>query len=199
MAPTLAGERQRLSQRKLRARDHGTVHHGRRSQALLDDTALLTAMAYVDLNPVRAGLATTLEDADFTSVQQRLFELARAQPVTPHAAPTQRPVRLAFVGSQRQDNQGMPFKVQDYLDLVDTAGRQLRSDNRGALSSVQPTRLSTLGIKPGEWFKTVTHRQARFELFVGAPHRLRDIATQRGGCWVWGLSASRRLYAKANE
>ena len=170
-----------------------------KSQALLDDTALLTAMAYVDLNPVRAGLATTLEEADFTSVQQRLFELARAQPGIPHTPPAQRPALLAFVGNQGQNDQGIPFKVQDYLDLVDTAGRQLRADKRGALPGDAPDLISTLGIEPGAWFKTVTQRQARFECFVGAPHRLRDIANQRGGCWVRGLSASRRLYAKANE
>ena len=33
---------------------------------------------------------------------------------------------------------------------------------------------------PAEWFKTVTQLQARFELFVGAPQRLRQMAEQRG-------------------
>jgi hypothetical protein len=32
-------------------------------------------MAYVDLNPVRAGVARTLEESEFTSIYERIREL----------------------------------------------------------------------------------------------------------------------------
>ena len=40
------------------------------ARALLDDAALITAMMYVDLNPIRAGMTKSLDDSDYTSVRQ---------------------------------------------------------------------------------------------------------------------------------
>ena len=43
-------------------------------QALLKPHAVLSCMAYVDLNPARAAMCDTLADSDFTSIQRRLRE-----------------------------------------------------------------------------------------------------------------------------
>jgi len=37
---------------------------------LLDEQALAAAMAYVDLNPIRAGIAKTPEKFDYTSIER---------------------------------------------------------------------------------------------------------------------------------
>ncbi len=41
-------------------------------KALLDGAAIATGMVYVDLNLIRAGMASTPEDSDFTSIQERI-------------------------------------------------------------------------------------------------------------------------------
>ena len=48
-------------------------------QLLLDEKALLTAMAYVDLNPVRARIAKLPEKLEFTSIYERINDLHQNQ------------------------------------------------------------------------------------------------------------------------
>ncbi len=49
----------------------GRFWEGRfKSQALLNEQTLLATMAYVDPNPVRAGVAETQEDSDYTLIQE---------------------------------------------------------------------------------------------------------------------------------
>ncbi|MCX2836292.1 hypothetical protein OQJ59_10880 [Microbulbifer thermotolerans] len=43
---------------------------------------------------------------------------------------------------------GLPFQLQDYLDLVDWSGRCLREDKRGAIDKQLPPILERLQIDP---------------------------------------------------
>jgi len=61
-----------------------------KSQTLLDDAAIAACMAYVDLNPIRAGLAATPELSDFTSIQQRI-RAWHAETFTAASLPTETP------------------------------------------------------------------------------------------------------------
>jgi len=111
---------------------------------------VLACLAYVDLNPVRAAIAETPEDSDYTSVQRRIRTLQAAaessgntenaeQDIAP--APTQSPELYPFVGGVREGMpQGLPFYLADYLDLVNWTGRAVRDDKRGAIAEDLPKR-----------------------------------------------------------
>ena len=65
----------------------GRFWEGRFKSTVLDsDEAVAACMAYVDLNPIRAGIADTPDDSDFTSVQERMRDVKSAEEVeTPDA------------------------------------------------------------------------------------------------------------------
>ncbi|MES9902124.1 MAG: hypothetical protein ABW168_05505 [Sedimenticola sp.] len=103
-----------------------------KSQALLDEKALVACLAYVDLNPIRAQIAETPEESDYTSVQVRIKALL----LYPDHTATQPEGLMLFAGNPRKDMpKGLPFWLEYYLELVDWIGRILREDKQGNIPS----------------------------------------------------------------
>jgi REP element-mobilizing transposase RayT len=144
-----------------------------KSQALLSEETLLSCMAYVDLNPIRAGMAKTPEASEHTSIRERIqpqFTLAEAVKNQCLVGDFELPIKplLAFEGaitSAPQD--GIPYSWSDYLQLVDWSGRAIRNDKRGSIPSNLPPILARLNISPDRWllnsrhFEIVVHRRFR--------------------------------------
>lgn len=130
----------------------GRFWEGRfKSQALLDEQALLAAMAYVDLNPVRAGLAEMPETSNYISIQERVGGLPKeigseaglqetttvkssdvaldGERLRPEAETrVLPPAPLMPFDATAQAPWAVPFAFEDYLDLVDWTGRALHAD-----------------------------------------------------------------------
>ncbi|MGY0215853.1 transposase [Endozoicomonadaceae bacterium StTr2] len=166
----------------------GRFWEGRfKSQALLDEAALLTCMAYVDLNPVRAKLAEAPESSDFTSIQQRSRQLSKA-------GESKQPASLKPFRMQGQKTDlALPYTLYDYLELVDWSGRAVRLDKRGAIASDLPPVLERLGINPDEWLQTM-YQGNRFCRAVGRLAVMKAYALKTGRQWVQGMSVCSRLY-----
>ena len=66
---------------------HGKFWDGRyRALRLLDEEAVLACSAYINLNPIRAVLAYTLEQSGYTSIQKRIRDLLEVAEKFPELA-----------------------------------------------------------------------------------------------------------------
>ena len=155
-------------------------------QALLDEKAVLQCMAYVDLNPVRAAMAETPEESDYTSIQQR------SEDVRSESEDNRKPALLPMVDANtteaEDDNTLCRFRLMDYLELVDSTGRAVRDDKRGAISSRAAGVLDRLGIDESAWLAHMRSRKQRLPVAVGALNRLKEYAHMTGRKWVAGQS-----------
>lgn len=193
----------------------GRFWEGRfKSQALLDEQSILVAMAYVDLNPVRAGLAGTPEQSAHTSIKLRIETLAAslAEVRTPQPAPATSdtsnhpslpgnpPLTLAelmpFDPGQRRAA-AIPFAFGDYLELVDSIGRVVRLEKPGVIPEKSPAILKRLEIDPNQFISYANGFFHEFGPVVGTPASLKKVASGRQQCrCARGLAVARALFGK---
>ena len=155
-------------------------------QALLDEKAVLQCMAYVDLNPVRAAMAETPEESDYTSIQQRSESVMSTS--EDNLKPTLLPMVAANTAEAEDDDTVCRFRLMDYLELVDSTGRAVRDDKRGAISAHAAGVLDRLGIDEKAWLAHMKPKQQRKPIALGALDKLKEYAQMTGRKWIAGQS-----------
>lgn len=148
----------------------GRFWEGRfKSQALLDEAALLACMAYVDLNPIRAGKATTPENSAHTSIKRRIKA----------AKNNQQPRKLMpLIGNQPAATiKGLPFVLADYLALVEYTGRQLSVDKPGAIPSHCAPLIQRTGLQLDCWGELVNGIETEFSTRISVTITHRKLAS----------------------
>jgi len=139
------------------------------SQALKSEEALLSCMAYVDLNPVRAGISDTPEQSDYTSIQERLqprFDLDQAiddQTECGDLFVFKHPLKPLLPFEDRLTNEplsAISVDFKEYLALIDWTGRIIRDDKRGHIDPALPPILERLQITTRQWRINTTQFEA---------------------------------------
>lgn len=192
-------------------------------QALLDEAATAACMVYVDLNLIRAGLAETPEDSDFTSIQERirawqiqampeLFELkAAAENICSNQIsgntllpnPIPQPMLdgivphscwLCPISSEPERRGILQMTAAEYFDLVDRSGRLVRPDKKGSIPDDLAPILLRIGANPEAWVDTVTQFGRRFRLAAGLLSNMRHFAQRLGQRWFQGVASARATF-----
>jgi len=174
----------------------GRFWEGRfRSQALLDDKALAACMAYVDLNPIRARMAETPEASDYTSVKRRIKAVLNSRQTKKAANPTG---LFPFAGNPRKNMpEGLPFKLTDYLEMVEWTGHIIREDKRGAIPASMPPLLERLAIDTRHWMYLSKHFESPFKDLVGSAHTVRKACGELGKQWTHGIKQCETLFSSS--
>jgi REP element-mobilizing transposase RayT len=167
----------------------GRFWEGRfRSQALLDDAALVACMAYVDLNPIRAKLCKTLEQSAFTSIQERL------KAFTQNPKKANQTWLLPMASEKASAMRELPIRPTDYFALVDWTGRTIRSDKRGAIPATVKPILQKLGVEEDNWVKNTHYFGNRFGRVLGRIEQIRRLAVKVNQKWLTGVGQARAFY-----
>jgi len=153
-------------------------------QTLLDETAVLSAMTYVDLNPVRAKICDSLEDSVHTSARARLRKIDQdpGQGVTPLA-----PV-LGLRGFSV-----LTLRQRDYLELADHTGRRIHPGKHGVVTGPPPAALAGIGCSADRWQRQVMAVGSEYFRAIGAADVLIEKAKEIGQFWLRGVGAARHF------
>jgi REP element-mobilizing transposase RayT len=146
-----------------------------KSQALLDERALLTCMAYVDLNPIRAAMATTPEGSDYTSIQERIKAKKSS---------------LLNLGLGDDD---IPFGLGDYCSLVDATGRAIIANKRGFIPDDLPPILNRLNLNSDTWLDELNQFKTKGHTAVGTIQQLKDFCKSVNKKWRTGIQLNPAL------
>ena len=174
----------------------GRFWEGRfKSQALLDDGALLSCMAYVDLNPVRAGLSANLMDSEFTSIQERLREFSASTDRRHRRWITSWLLPFSSGPKPREQFSAICFGFRDYLDLVEQTGRRVRGRKRGHIVGEGGSLLRQIGLSHDQWLALSLDLQSMALRAVGNLARMRAYAEAHGYKWITGVGRIREIYS----
>ncbi len=181
----------------------GTFWEARfKSIAILDEEALLATCAYIDLNPVAAGIADTPEASDHTSIKQRVKHVRSTGAITTlqqsGKAPSAAGARIEgdieqscwLCPMQDRHREGaaregmLPgFSLAGYLELVDWTARVYRT-GKATLSAEVATIMERLGTTAEYWQDRMTQllTKARWlgSFFATSRERLKEAALRRG-------------------
>ena len=122
------------------------------SEILETDASVLACMIYVDLNPVRAQLAATPEDSDYTGAKDRIDDLRISMGTTDLMNPTLTLTsnQLSIHDWERLDNEHCgwmsPVEIDESKDPIgaDPSASSRRASEKGAVAISLPRYLELL-------------------------------------------------------
>jgi hypothetical protein len=97
-------------------------------------------------------------------------------------------------GLRASDKGLLPMSLEEYVRLLDWAGGQIRSDQRGAMPADLASIVGRLGIAAEELLETVKEFHRRFRRLAGRVEQLVARAKEVGRRWLHGVRHAARVF-----
>ena len=184
----------------------GRFWEGRfKCQTLLDEPAILTCMAYVDLLSDREGRVDSPQNGEFTSIHERIrahrarmklekalsggageFNDGKRRKQLEEQAALDRWLCPIGNGGADSDRGLLPMGLDEYLDLVDCTGRLIEAERPGPIPEHLLPILAGLKVDPDHWVDTVSDFGELFWRVAGRNDSIRKAARRAGRRWLRG-------------
>ena len=198
-------------------------------QALLDEAAELACMAYIDLNPIRAKIAETPEKSEFTSIKDRIdakvsklkikklrqvqktkkvegkpltqkqSKMLEKEEISSKADAWLNPIGIRHYKSTNPRKGFLSLSLNEYIELIDWTGRQVKDGKRGAIPAHLKPILTRLNIDTDNWVDTVMSFGKLFYRIAGTIESIIQRTTKAGQAFFKGITASRTAFCPQQE
>jgi hypothetical protein len=158
-----------------------------KSQALLDERAVISCMVYVDLNPIRAGIATTLENSDYTSIKRRLACLKMGK----------QPIELKCLKTPLKNGPTfIDIELICYTNLLRQTATRIKNAQiiDAPKMKIKSSILDQFGIDEDNWLILTSHIEEEFSYVVGSVTYMEEYRKRLRQKKLKGISTALRLF-----
>ena len=154
------------------------------SQALLDETAILSCMAYVDLNPVRARITEKLEESHHTSIKKRIDEVKD----------NSKTLNDKLIAVTQSSDKQLNIELGDYIALVEWTGQSIIHPGKASIPQyIQPI-LQRLNLQPNHYLNQIVQMEKCYSRAIGTLDKLKGQAEKFNAKFLKGFKAAKLLY-----
>jgi hypothetical protein len=184
-------------------KQRGKFFQGRyRAVRIIDEESLLACAAYVDLNPIRASMAETIETSEHTSAQRRIHAMSQSESSEPNQSKSVDSFLSPLTIDEKHDSIGscpnqmrercsdkgfLSMSIADYLELLDASTRMIQPDKSGYTPTEIAPIFERLKLDQEYWKLQIKEFGRLFANVAGKP---KDVYEMRS------LISKRRFYLK---